>query len=81
MALRLALKFGNGGELIFTIIGIVLMVSPTIFCYYFYSERWFIVFSTLMTMVLMVTGYKHLSRMKNKVLSEKKGMPYLQMAD
>lgn len=71
--LRFALKFGSIGELIFTVIGIFIMVSPSIYCYYYYTERWFIIFSTLMTMVLIVTGYKHLSRMKIRVLSEIKG--------
>jgi hypothetical protein len=70
-SLRLALSFGNLGELIFTIIVIFGMVSPSIICYYYYFERWFIIFSTLLSMVLMVTGYKHLNRMKEKVLMNK----------
>lgn len=35
-SLRLALSFGNVGELIFTIIAIGLMLSPSIFCYFYY---------------------------------------------
>ena len=36
-SLRLALSFGNVGQLIFTIIVIFLMVLPSIICYFLYS--------------------------------------------
>lgn len=69
-SLRVALSFGNLGELLFTIVVIFCMVSPSLLCYLYYAERWFIILSTLLTLVLMVTGYKHLSRVKERVLSD-----------
>lgn len=64
-ALVFALSFGMVGELVFTVVALAAMVSPSLLCYCYFRERWFVIMSTLLTMALMATGYKHLSRIKN----------------
>lgn len=55
------LKFGLLGNLLFTVIGLVIMTLPTLIWWFVYSERWYLVVSSIHTMVLIVVGYKHLN--------------------
>jgi hypothetical protein len=70
VSLKFSLKFGTIGELIFTVAAITGMISPTLFCYFWFAERWSIMLSILMSMVLMVTGYKHLNKIKASVVRQ-----------
>jgi len=65
-SMKFMLKFGVIGNLIFTIFGLVLMTLPSLIWYFFYSKRWYLIVSTIHTMVLMVMGYKHLNKIKNQ---------------
>ena len=67
-----ALSFGMVGELVFTVVTIGAMVSPSIICYYWVRERWFVIMSSILTMTLISTGYKHLSRLKDSISKNKK---------
>ena len=64
-SLIFALSFGMIGELIFTILAIGVMISPSLACYYWNRERWFVIMSSILTMAMIATGYKHLSRIKD----------------
>ena len=60
------LKFGFIGNLIFTFWGLFLMTLPSLIWWFMYHERWYLVVSTIHTMVLIVIGYKHLNRIREK---------------
>ena len=64
-SMKFLLKFGLLGNLIFTIFGLMLMTLPSIIWWYFYPERWYLIVSTIHTMVLIVTGYKNLNRIRS----------------
>jgi membrane protein implicated in regulation of membrane protease activity len=64
--MKFLLKFGIIGNLIFTIFGLVIMTLPSLIWYFFYSERWYLIVSTIHTMVLIVMGYKHLNKIKSQ---------------
>jgi uncharacterized membrane protein YqjE len=63
------LRFGLLGNLVFTLLGLVIMTLPSLIWLTLYRERWYLVVSTIHTMVLIVAGYKHL----NKIKDEKRG--------
>lgn len=58
------LKFGILGNLLFTLFGLLLMTLPTLLYFFAYPERWYLIVSTIHTMVLIVFGYKHLNKIK-----------------
>jgi hypothetical protein len=58
------LGFGLLGNLLFTFWGLFLMTLPSIIWWTLYSKRWYLIVSTIHTMVLIVTGYKHLNRLR-----------------
>jgi hypothetical protein len=65
LSLRKSLiKFGTIGELIFTFIGLFIMISPSLLCYFIHNERWYVIISMIHTAILMVLGYKHLNNIK-----------------
>ena len=59
------LKFGLIGNLIFTLLGLLIMTLPSIIWFTLYRERWYLIVSTIHTMVLIVAGYKHLNKIKD----------------
>jgi len=59
------LKFGFIGNLIFTLFGLVIMTLPSIIWWFFYQKRWYLIASTIHTMVLIVVGYKHLNKIRS----------------
>jgi hypothetical protein len=63
-SMRSLLKFGAVGNLIFTLFGLLLMTLPSLIWWIFYQKRWYLVVSTIHTMVLIVVGYKHLNRIR-----------------
>lgn len=63
-SMAILLKFGLLGNLLFTLLGLLLMTLPTLFYLFAYSERWYLIVSTIHTMVLIVFGYKHLNKIK-----------------
>ena len=65
-SMRELLKFGFIGNLIFTFWGLFLMTLPSIIWWFIYHERWYLVVSTIHTMVLIVVGYRHLNRIREK---------------
>ncbi len=58
------LRFGLIGNLLFTFVGLLMMTLPTWIWWFFYSARWYLIVSSIHTMVLIVVGYKHLNRIK-----------------
>lgn len=59
------LKFGLLGNLAFTLLGLLIMTLPSLIWLILYRERWYLVVSTIHTMVLIVAGYKHLNKIKD----------------
>lgn len=64
--MKTLLRLGFLGNLVYTIYGLVVMCLPSLVCYCFYQERWFIIVSTIHTMMLIVLGYKHLNRIRKE---------------
>lgn len=60
------LRFGLLGNLVFTLLGLLIMTLPTWIWWLFYQERWYLVVSSIHTMVLIVVGYKHLNAIKKE---------------
>jgi hypothetical protein len=60
------LKFGLIGNLIFTLLGLLIMTLPSLIWLTLYRERWYLIVSTIHTMVLIVAGYKHLNKIKDR---------------
>ena len=63
-SMQFLLKFGLFGNLLFTLLGLVVMALPTIIWWTFYSERWYLIVSSIHTMALIVVGYKHLNKIR-----------------
>ena len=63
-SMQFLLKFGLFGNLLFTLLGLVAMTLPTIIWWTFYSERWYLIVSSIHTMALIVMGYKHLNKIR-----------------
>ena len=63
-SMQFLLKFGLFGNLLFTLLGLVVMALPTIIWWTFYSERWYLIVSSIHTMALIVMGYKHLNKIR-----------------
>ena len=63
-SMQFLLKFGLFGNLLFTLLGLVAMTLPTIIWWTFYSERWYLIVSSIHTMALIVVGYKHLNKIR-----------------
>ena len=63
-ALVLSLRYGWMGELIFTIVVLLVMFSPSLVYYWMLNERWLLILSSIWTMILMMIGYKHLRKIK-----------------
>ena len=63
-ALVLSLQYGKVGELLFTIVVLVVMFSPSLAYYWMLNERWLLILSSIWTMILMMIGYKHLRKIK-----------------
>jgi hypothetical protein len=70
VSLLFALRFGTVGELVFTVVGIAGMISPFLWCYFCYPERWLLILSILVSMTLIVTGYKHLNNIKGSAVQQ-----------
>lgn len=65
-SMKFLLGFGLLGNLAFTVVGLAIMTLPTLIWWFLYSERWYLVVSSIHTMVLIVVGYKHLNNIKKE---------------
>ena len=66
VSMKFFLRFGLLGNLIFTLWGLSLMTMPTWIWWFFYQARWYLIVSSIHSMVLIVVGYKHLQRIRTK---------------
>jgi uncharacterized membrane protein YqjE len=65
-SMQFLLRFGLLGNLVFTFWGLFLMTLPSLIWWFLYHERWYLIVSSIHTMVLIVIGYKHLQRIKSQ---------------
>ncbi len=63
-SMQFFLKFGIIGNLVFTLFGLFIMTMPSLIWLIFYGQRWYLIVSTIHTMVLIVIGYKHLNKIR-----------------
>lgn len=64
-SMHFLLSFGVLGNLVFTLFGLIVMTLPSLIWWFFYPQRWYLVVSTIHTMVLIVVGYKHLNKIRS----------------